>query len=257
MSPGDLLLGAAGAAAVMRLWARHLAAPGSETLVLAAVLPLVVVLGRPWSRGPGVTRAPRGALALALAVGLAADVSVLTAVGGVGLLADALARAGLRSAHPRPAALAVLGVAGCPWIGGDLDAVADLFRWTEASAVAALARACGIAATAAGPRIDAPGLTVLVDASCAGMATLQACVLVAAVVQVLPGDRGRGLTARVAEVVAVAWGANVLRLAALVAIALALGPDAARGPAHEAVGLASMALPALALARGPADRGAA
>lgn len=255
MKPHVRLAAGLGGLAVLAVytWTRdvtwRLVAPEAPLLVL--VFPGFALLGRPWSeseaRPPSLSFA--AATSALLVAGSVLESTFLLAAAWTCLLRITLALAGVATAHPRPASLYVLVAAGFPWLATDLADLAWPFRTSAASIVAAVLGGIGHRAAAHGSLVHLDGIAISVDDACSGMGTLQACLLPAAILQALPGSRRRSPLALLALVVALAWLTNLVRVLALSGLAVTLGPAAARGPAHTAIGLVVMLLPVLALSR--------
>lgn len=231
-----------------RTW--RAAAP--EAPALLAVFPLVWLLGRPWTAAKGPPRASvcfhTTALAAALlTVGAVLSSTLALAAGWACLLRVSLAHARVSSGHPRPDALYVLAATGFPWLATDLGGVSWHLRTAAAAATAWVLGGLGVSATASGPLIELSGLTLHVDQACSGLGALQTLIVLAAVLQALPGSPRRAPAGLLAATVLLAFCANVLRLVVLAGLAHAAGVQAARGVVHSVAGLAVLLLPAAAL----------
>jgi len=242
-------MAALGAHIWMRDDAWRALAPGAPALL--ALFPVAFMLGRPWSRvdepapaRPGATVAG-GAL---LVGGTLLGSTLALALGWAALLGLILERAGVRTSHPRPAALLALAALGFPWLATDLAGLAWPLRTSSASAAAAVLSALGSDVQAQGPLLRLRGVVVSVDASCSGLGALQACLVLAAIGYARPGPAARSPAALAGAACGLAWAANVMRLVGITAIASTLGVGVARGEAHAATGLAALLGPAALLA---------
>lgn len=252
--PLRLAAGLAGLAVLaFHIWNRdptwRLVAPEAPFLALA--FPAFALLGAPWRVGEPRSPSLRAAAATSalLVVGHLLDSTLLLAAAWSCLLAITLASSGVATDHPRPWTIFVLAATGFPWIATDLAGIAWPFRVSAAAVVAAVLGGLGHPAAAVGPLVHLDGIAISVDAACSGLGTLQACLLPAAFLQALPDSPRRSPLALLALVIGLAWLTNVTRVVALTGVVLGFGPAAARGPAHTAIGVAVVVIPALALSR--------
>lgn len=251
MRPGVVVWLTGMAVLAIRIWCRDTAwtatAPDAPALLL--VFPACFALGRPWHVAAGEAASPLrllpgGALLLA---GTLIDSTLAFAVGWALAMRAGLEAAGVRAAHPRPGALCALAALGFPWVATDLSPLSGPLRASAASAAAAVLSSAGVHAAAEGSLIRLPHLTLFVDEGCSGVGALQVCLLVAALLQALPGSSPRPTALVVAGAAALAFATNVLRLIGVAALALGPGPAAASGPLHAVPGLAAVAGAAMVL----------
>jgi exosortase/archaeosortase family protein len=216
------------------LWCRDLSwlPRAEETLPALAGLPLFVLLARPRFAPKPSQNGLTLALAL-LVLGLSLDISLLLAGGFTALLAAIL------EPTPRTRLHLPLVFVAFPWLALEGQALGWWLRLSGAWATEHVLSCNGISIERVGTSLQLPGVTVGVDAPCAGLNVLQAALVGGLAVLLWDGRFSRlgQLPLVLATLVGLAWLANVLRLVMICGIALTYGAEVARGPLHEQSGL--------------------
>ena len=222
------------------IWWRDTAwmSSASETLPIAAALPLVYWLGAPWRFQPGdftLRRVPLAVAGILVVLGLALDLTFPLAAAWTLALWSWL-RARVEGDHPRLRRLALLPLLAFPWLTLDLPSLGWWFRLSAAWVVDHVFGAIGFAITREGTNLLVHGLPIEVAAACSGMNSLQAMLIAGILLAVIELRGSRWFWLGVATLPALAWAANVLRVCTIVAVALGWGPGFAGGWFHETGG---------------------
>lgn len=208
----------------------------ADTLPVAAALPLFVWFGAPWPSRPRPEPVSLAWLAVAVAVFVIGLVSGLMSFRVAGWLI-ALA-AWLRSRTPEEALRArrglwILPAMAFPWLAADLPRLGWWFRLSAAAATGSGYAGLGFHVARDGTHLVVQGAPVAVDASCAGLNTLQAMLVAGAMVgHMILGARAAWWWL-IPMLVGLAWLANVIRVMMLTAAALSFGPEFAMGWFHQ------------------------
>ncbi|GAB4455730.1 MAG: hypothetical protein OHK0029_12290 [Armatimonadaceae bacterium] len=256
--PGQVLLYLAALAVLAAyVWLRDRAWQNDlgNSLPILSGFALLYALGRPWQWDPdrlsaslsaalfrtgGAFLYGGGALFL---LGVALNLSFLLALGWTFLLwalVDAVCDVPTRR---RAAPLMPLAALSFPWLILHGNEIGWVFRLSGAIVTEKLFSLIGLHVVREGVFLLIQGLPVSVDAPCAGISTLQAMLLAGTVMAVsLPRGKRMALPVKLLLLVAVAWGANTLRLVVLCASALTWGVPFAQGWFHEWGGLSVLVL---------------
>lgn len=219
------------------IWIRDLAwlSAADETLPILAALPLFIWLGSPW-RFRQVSlllpRLPLLGVALLAAAGLVLDMTLLLASAWTfALWIWIKARVAGETCLLRR--LAVLPFLAFPWIALDLTPLGWQFRlsaaWVADHAYAAL----GFSVVREGTMLLVRNIPIEVAAPCSGMNSLQAILLGGLVLTWMEFGRSRWYWWLVASLPVLAWFANTVRVCSIIATAIGVGPEAARGSLHQ------------------------
>ncbi len=208
----------------------------ADTLPVVGALPLFAWFGAPWPRQPQPEPVSMAGLTIAVGVFVAGFVTGLLSL-RVGGWLIALA-AWLRSRTPAEALRArrglwILPAMAFPWLTADLPTLGWWFRLSAAGVTEICFAALGFHVTREGTHLLVQGAPVAVDASCAGLNTLQAMLVAGAMVgHLMLGSRAAWWWL-VPMLAGMAWLANVLRVMMLTAVALSFGPEFAMGWFHQ------------------------
>ena len=230
---GGLLIGAT------FIWLRDLAwLPfASDTLPILGALPLFVWLGAPWrfqSTRPQLHGVSLAAAGLLLVAGILADFTLLLAAAWSLALWSWLRGRVSEAVNLRR--LILLPFMAFPWMTLDMAPVGWWFRVSAAWTTEHLFSVLGFAVVRQGTNLLVHGLPIEVAPACSGMNSLQA-VLIAGIVLALHEFPYRRLYwLSLATLPVLAWGANVLRVCSVVAVALTWGSELAHGWCHDAAG---------------------
>lgn len=237
LQPGDRLYLAVLAFTGLWIWVRDLAwlSAAEETLPILAALPLGVWLGSPWRLRETRWSLPRKPLAFAALLAGAGWVFDLTV-----LLAGAWTLALWVWLQQRVAGetrllrrLAILPLMAFPWVALDLAPVGWGFRLSAAWAADQVYSALGFSVMREGTGLLVHGIPIEVAAPCSGMNSLQAILVGGLALTWMEFGRSRRYWWFLAALPVVAWAANTVRVCSLIAMAVGLGPDAARGSLHQ------------------------
>ena len=237
LEPGDFVYLAVLVAAGIWIWVRDTAwlSASEETLPILAALPLFVWLGAPWRfRDGGCSLPHRSLVAVVLlaAIGWALDLTLLLAAAWTfALWIWIKARAAGEIVMRRR--LAMLPLLAFPWVALDLAPVGWWFRLSAAWVVDHAYGVLGFSVVREGTILQISGIPIEVAAPCSGMNSLQAILLAGLVLTWLEFGRSYFFWWLVASLPALAWVANTLRVCTIVAMAVGMGPDAARGSLHQ------------------------
>ena len=237
LESGDLLFLAILVVAGMWIWVRDTAwlAATDETLPILAAFPLFVWLGAPWRIRADSISLPTvpAAVAIGLALlGWALDVTLLLATAWTFALWLWIKARVAGEVHLRHR-LAMLPLLAFPWVSLDLAPVGWWFRLSAAWVVDHAYGVLGYSVVREGTNLLISGIPIDVAAPCSGMNSLQAILLGGLVLTWLEFGRSRLFWWLVASLPLLAWVANTLRVCTIVALAVGLGPDAARGSLHQ------------------------
>ena len=237
LGSGDLVFLGILAVAAIWIWARDLAwlAAAEETLPILAALPLFVWLGAPWRFREGswsLPGRPLAAVGLMAVTGLALDITLLLALAWtyalwLWLKVRVVANPSLLRR------LAILPLLAFPWIALDLTPVGWGFRLSAAWVADHLYSAVGFTVAREGIMLQVSGIPIEVAAPCSGMNSLQAILLGGLVLTWMEFGRNRSYWWMVASLPLMSWIANTMRVCSVIATAVGLGPDAARGSLHQ------------------------
>ena len=237
LEPGDFVYLAVLLAAGIWIWLRDTAwlAASGETLPILAALPLFIWLGAPWRFREGPCSLPHVPLAVVVVlatVGWALDVTLLLAMAWtfalwIWIKARVAGEVILRRR------LAMLPLLAFPWVALDLAPVGWWFRLSAAWVVDHAYGILGFSVVREGTILLISGIPIEVAAPCSGMNSLQAILLGGLVLAWLEFGRSRFFWSLVASLPLLAWVANTARVCSIVAMAVRLGPDAARGSLHQ------------------------
>lgn len=216
----------------------------SDTLPLLAILPLAAWLGRPWKWRRQIQGLPPFGIFLALILTIAG-----AATGNMFVLAlawNAMAWLWMRCfIEPQPdrprGRLLLLGMLAFPWLILEQQGIGNLFRLSGAWAAGGFFEILGFHVDRQGTLFKIEGLSISVDAACAGLTVLQAMLIVGVSYAALTLNRFRfGMALLLLPLFA--WAANTVRIIATGVTALTFGPVLARGQLHTWGGWAALCI---------------
>lgn len=174
---------------------------------------------------------------ISIGVGLGLGLATPAAAGAALAVAAVIRSYSAASTRRRALALAPWLILATPLFTSDFAIVGWWFRLTGAAAAGGLLDHAGIPTSVAGTVISLPDDDLVVAPACSGLGTLHILLVAGLVAATRPGQAPPRWFVLVPLVVVLAWVANVLRIAALGAIATGMGADAARGAMHDFGGL--------------------
>lgn len=242
LNSGDLLYLLFLAVSGAGIWVRDTAwlSAADETLPILAAIPLFVWLGAPWrfrENSYPLPHRPLVVAALLAAVGIATDLTILLASAWtLSLWTWVKARVGGEAVILRR--LAILPFMAFPWVALDLAPVGWGFRLSAAWVADQVYGAAGFSVLREGTILQVNSIPIEVAAPCSGMNSLQAILLGGMVLTWMEFGRNRLYWWLVASLPLMAWVANTMRVCSVIATAVVLGPDAARGSLHQIGGWA-------------------
>lgn len=206
-----------------------------DTLPLLAALPLCGWFGMPWRRRPDLLSPSASVLVCAAScfvAGLALDLlSLLTLAWVLALSAWLRSQLSARDWVERRRLL-VLPAMAFPWLTLDFDRLGWWFRLSAARVVDVVFRGLGFDVSQEGTQLVVQGSAVSVDASCAGLGTLQAMLIAGVLAAHLSLGRRPALGWLLLGLAGLAWIANTLRVMLLTAAAMTFGHEFAMGTFH-------------------------
>lgn len=230
------------AASGVWIWVRDLAwlSAADETLPILAALPLFVWLGAPWhfreNSGP-LPWQPLVMAALLAGVGVVTDLTLILATAWTLCLWTWL-KARVDGDLTALRRLAILPLMAFPWVALDLVPVGWGFRLSAAWVADQVYGVAGFSVVREGTILSVNNIPIEVAAPCSGMNSLQAILLGGLVLTWMEFGRNRSYWWLVASLPMMAWVANTMRVCSVIAMAVGLGPDAARGSLHQIGGWA-------------------
>jgi exosortase/archaeosortase family protein len=228
---GALLIGA------LWIWVRDLAwlQAAEETLPVLAALPIFIWLGSPWrfkTHALPLRWQPVALSASLAGVGLVMDLTILLSAAWtvalwtwIGQRVDGDVRLLRR--------LALLPFLAFPWVALDLAPVGWWFRLSASWMADHAYSAAGFTVLREGTNLIVGGIPIEVAAPCSGMNSLQAILLGGLVLTWIEFGKSRSYWWIVTSLPVLAWVANTCRVFSIIAMAVGLSPDAARGSLHQ------------------------
>jgi exosortase/archaeosortase family protein len=224
------------------IWVRDLAwlSAVEETLPVLAALPLFIWLSAPWRFKEATWSLPFRSLvtaALLVVAGWALDMTLLLAAGWAFALWTWIHQR-VSGEVPLLRRLAVLPLMAFPWVTLDLMPVGWWFRLSASWVADHAYSAAGFSVLREGTNLVVSGIPIEVAAPCSGMNSLQAILMGGLVLTWIEFGKSRWYWWIAASLPLLAWTANTIRVCSIIAMAVGLGPDAARGSLHQIGGWA-------------------
>ena len=230
------------AIAAIAIWACDgfwMGAP-ADTLPLALGLPLAYFLGRPWRPGNDSLTGHQRILAVlgasVFACGWIIGSLTLLAVSWT-LLAMLWVYWGF-ARQPRRARLSWILLLSFPWLVSEWQAIGWAFRISCAAVTEQVFGFMQLPTHRDGTHIDIMGVSVEIEASCAGWNLLQLTLLAGVAFGTYEIRAARRFSLLLCLLPAIAWFANLLRILILSGIALSFDEPVASGMMHGLIGLA-------------------
>ncbi len=208
-----------------------------EVLPVLLCLPLVAWLGAPWSVRAKPVRAMWWWWVLLVPIGVLFHSSTLLAAAtAMGWLA--WGRSWLQDgARSRAARLTPVLLMAFPWITLDWQGLGWLYRYSGAWATSKFFGALDLDVLHNGTEVLIEGVLLKVDASCAGLHTLQVMISLGMALAAILAAESRFYWINLPLLFALSWLANTLRLIVLAAIGLIWGTSVAESWLHDWGGL--------------------
>lgn len=236
----------------LAVWIRDLRwlAMMSDTLPLALGIPLIAMVGGPWTLASVPSRLRPLWLVVALGgwgIGWMTESMTLLATGWAGLFWCWMRRHFV--CEPRSARLILIAWMSFPWLVLDWPGVGWWFRLSAAKLVAAAFSLLALPVRQVGTSLEILGMPVEIQAACAGWNLLQLCVLTGLAGGIMELEDRRRFSVFLFLLPFIAWMANAARILMLSVIGLTWDSGVAGGEAHAPTAILVL-LSVLALTRG-------
>lgn len=207
-----------------------------DVLPILSAFPLFYWLGKPWNLQKNEATFPSNQVITPcitlLLFGIAANLTAFLALSWVVLFWGWLSPQLEKNRKDVIFKLLPLLFLGFPWIALDATTIGWWFRFSGAAVTAFLFDSMGYEVIHMGTALNISGLTLSVEAACAGMNTLQSLLIAGTIAaHVLLGKSSRYWWAFPLLFV-VAWVSNTIRIIVLTTVALFVSPTFALGAFH-------------------------
>lgn len=219
------------------IWMRDLAwvTSSDDTLPILVSLPLFVWLGMPWKWSSSPPEYSKDLLVVGVCffcAGIGLNITFLLTIGWVVLMTVWMKARLQKETLSHYYKLLVLPIMAFPWIALDFDSLGWWFRLSGAWVADNVFSWTGFDVSREGTLLKINGLTISIEAACAGLNTLQSMLISGAVVAYLILGNTSHYWFAFPFIFLMAWVANTIRILVICVIGLLVSPEFIMGPFH-------------------------